>query len=259
MMRKEIMLISLFLLSSALSAQIVVQPSKLEVTVNKTTNLVFPAAISSVDRGSERIIVQKFTGNVLRVKADTSFSDTTNLTVITSDGKLYSFLVSYAASPVVLNIDLGAAKDINLDTAILGFATTTLSMINWLHGVRYGSGKVRLQLMGIYTNGNLIACKLRIENNSPLSFEIGRIAAQLGSSQTVKRRASQELTVPILLVRVEATLIREHQSVVLVLVLPKTGLAPGKKLQVQMQEKGGDRFLSLSISNRYILNAYLIP
>ena len=86
-----------------------IESYKLEVTYNKTTNLVFPAAITSVDRGSQDILVQKATGveNILRVKADVKDFTETSLSIITADGKLYSFIVNYVKQPAYLNINVG--------------------------------------------------------------------------------------------------------------------------------------------------------
>ena len=53
------------------------------VSSNKTTSVIFHSTIISIDRGSERIVVQKSIHNILRVKADSVFTDTTSLTVIT--------------------------------------------------------------------------------------------------------------------------------------------------------------------------------
>lgn len=245
--------------SLLINGQSFIHARYLQVTMNKTTNLIFPASISSVDRGSERIVVQKSTANILRVKADTLFTDTTNLTVITGDGKLYSFLVSYAPSPAFLNLDLGASENIHQDTALLSFARTVMSCGNYLHGVRFGVGKVWLSLGGIYTNGQIIAVKLRIENGSPFSFEIGRIRAVLGALRSTRRRAVQENEIAILLTEMEIPLIRERQAGTAVILLPKSGLKPGQSLAIHIKEKGGERDLLLTLSNRFILNAFLIP
>src|ERR1044072_5277671 len=84
----------------------IIMPYPLVVTYYKTTNLIFPYNIKSVDRGSKDILVQKAKGveNILQVKAGKMGFDETNLTVITADGKLYSYLLNYVDTPVVLNI-----------------------------------------------------------------------------------------------------------------------------------------------------------
>src|SRR4051812_41886863 len=90
--------------AKSFSQSAVIEPFKLEVAYNKTTHLVFPLSIISIDRGSACIIAQKAVGveNILKVKADEKNFEETNLSVITSDGKLYSFLVFYNDKPAYL-------------------------------------------------------------------------------------------------------------------------------------------------------------
>lgn len=234
------------------------QVTVLEVTTNKTTSLLFPSAILSIDRGSEHILVQKSTAQVLKVKADSVFADTTNLTVITTDGKLYSFLVVYASSPAVLTFDLGAGKNILNDTVLNSLAQRVRAMDHRLYGVRYSSGLVLLRVQAIYTNGNVIAVKLRIDNRSTLSYEIGGVSALLSGGNSAKRRAVQDREIPLLLTDKANNTVREKQSLVVVVIVPKAGLVPGQTLQIHVQEKGSDRQLHLDLPNKYILNAILL-
>lgn len=240
------------------SGQSYIKPRNLQVTDNKTTNLIFPAMITSVDRGSERIVVQKSTGNVLRVKADTVFSDTTNLSVITSDGKLYSFLISYASSPEILNLDLGAGAPVDKDTTLMAIAKATLQLKNNLYGLRFSSGQVKLSVAGIYTTSEVLICKLRIENSSSLSFEIGSLRFHVTVSNAGKRRPVQETEITPLLVHTTVTVIRERQSQIITVVLPKVALAANRVLQMDLNEKGDERHLSLRLPNKYILKATLL-
>src|SRR5882672_1873022 len=79
-----------------------------EVTFNKTSTLVFPTAITSVDRGSRDLIAQKAKGvnNVLQIKAGKPNFRETNLTVITSDGGLYHFFIRYSEQPTVFTVSI---------------------------------------------------------------------------------------------------------------------------------------------------------
>ncbi|MBH2005290.1 MAG: DUF4138 domain-containing protein [Sphingobacteriia bacterium] len=255
---KAIILVCLGMIAMAVNGQNYIPARPLEVTMNKTTNLIFPAPISSVDRGSERIVVQKSTGNILRVKADTLFTDTTNLTVITADGRLYSFLVNYTASPLLLTINLGVQENVLKDTLLVAFAQQAARSGQHLHGVHFAAGKVRLQLRGIYSNGKEVAIKLRIENNSSLAYEIGRLSAEVTGGRGFKRSVFQNRDVPILLTEIATTVVREKQSVLLVAIIPKTGLANGQVLTIHMQEAASERHLTLTIPNQYILNATLL-
>src|SRR5687768_14524787 len=75
----------------------------LAISFNKTTSLVFPYSIRSVDRGSRDVLAQKAKGveNVLQVKAGRKGFAETNLTVITADGTLHQFTVTYSDSSSV--------------------------------------------------------------------------------------------------------------------------------------------------------------
>src|SRR6187401_1585934 len=90
--------------------------SNLTITCNKTTNLIFPANVQSVDRGSKDILVQQPKGveNIVQVKADKPNFSQTNLSVITVDGSLYSFTVDYTPQPTQLNV---IVKNNNLITS----------------------------------------------------------------------------------------------------------------------------------------------
>lgn len=254
---RSIVLIVICLVSLFADAQSYISPRNLQVTVNKTTNIIFPAQISSVDRGSERIVVQKSTGNVLRVKADTAFSDTTNLTVITVDGKLYSFLVDYAASPFLLNLDLTGSGSVK-DTAMVALSEKVLPLKNNLYGIRYSSGKVRLSVAGIYTTGELIIVKLRIENNSALSFETGRLRCYAAGARVSRRRPSQQVEIIPLQIYPSALLVKEKQSFLFTVILRKAALGRGQELQIDIAEKDAERQLSLHVSNKFILNAFTL-
>ena len=79
-----------------------IEPYKMEVTYDKTSHLIFPTAIRYVDLGSEYLIAGKAEDaeNVLRVKATVrDFEPETNFSVITNDGRFYSFNVYYSSYP----------------------------------------------------------------------------------------------------------------------------------------------------------------
>src|SRR4051812_7987347 len=88
----------------------------LSITYNKTTNLIFPYSVESIDRGSQDILVQqpKGTANIVQLKAGKQNFAQTNLSVITIDGQLYSFTVDYASQPAELNIIV--AKKTSIDS-----------------------------------------------------------------------------------------------------------------------------------------------
>ena len=65
---------------------------RIQVASDKTTSLIFPLNILHVDRGTQEILVQtvKESENIILVKAATKDFSPTNLSIITTDGSLYS-------------------------------------------------------------------------------------------------------------------------------------------------------------------------
>src|SRR5690606_31566690 len=108
-----IMITGFFLFISAIAVQAqpaeapavtAIAPYPLTVASTKTTNIIFPYAIISVDIGSREVLAQKAKGveNILQVKAAHEGFAQTNLSVVTADGKLTSFLVDFAEQPAIL-------------------------------------------------------------------------------------------------------------------------------------------------------------
>ncbi len=231
---------------------------QLAVAVNKTSNLVFPAAIVSIDRGSTNIIVQKSTDFVLRVKADTVFRDTTNLTVITSDGKLYSFLVLFSPSPDPLTIDMGAGEHLDKDTSLIAIVEKVKPLRHNLYGIRYSAGKVKLAVVGMYSTGMLLALQLSITNHSSLSFAVGKLRLRLVTSNAPRRSPEQEVEIPPLMIEPNALKVSHKQAGILIVLLPVSELNTKQDLHITIDEAQGDRHLRLSIANRFLFTAPLI-
>jgi len=142
-----------------------------------------------------------------------------------------------------------------MDTALYTLSVKVLAIKNNLHGIRYSSGKIKLSLIGLYTNGEQIACKLKLENASSFSFETGRLQCYANGTLKGKRRSSQQVEIETLLINPSDMIIKERQSVILCVILPKTALGRGQELQIYIQEKNGERQLSLSIPNKHLLRA----
>lgn len=258
-MKKWMMVSFICLWTLALRAQQPIPVRHLAVAVNKTTNLVFPAAIVSIDRGSENIIVQKSTGFVLRVKADTVFTDTTNLTVITSDGKLYSFLVLFSPSPDLLNIDMGAGEQLDKDTSLMAVVRKVQPLRHNLYGIRYSAGKVKLAVVGMYSTGTMLALQLSISNHSSLSFTVGKLRLRLVTTHSPKRSPVQEVEVMPLMVEPTGLKVNYKQAGLFTVLVPVSELNARQDLHITLHEQDGDRHLRVNIASRFLFTAPLIP
>jgi hypothetical protein len=170
-----------FLFSPGLYAQIAIRPYPLAVCSRQTSNLVFPYPIRSVDRGSPDIEVQKARGvdNILQVKAARADFQTTNLTVVTADGQLYSFRVSYQAEPDSLNIRFAEQRMQELRAN--------------LHGPGVRDGGLSMQLTGLHLREQLLLLTVHIRNRSALPFDMGVPRVYIRDRKRPKRTAIQEI------------------------------------------------------------------
>lgn len=257
-----------FILSSYIA------PYKLEVTFNKTTNLVFPAPIASVDRGSQDIIVEKAVGveNILRVKADVKTFEETNLSVITNDGKLYSFLVNYSNNPSYLNVNIAdVASSTNTasmqknegvissvvmtEQNLRTYCESAISQEANIHGVKDKASKMSLALTGFYVKENVMFCRLRIENDSQINFDIEQLRLYVRDKKQSKRTATQENEILPLYILGDTSGVKGISKDTIVIAVPKFTIADGKYIVLEMMERNGGRHLALRVKNRHVVKA----
>lgn len=238
----------------------------LEITYNKTTNLVFPAIIKSVDRGSRDILAQKAKGveNILQLKAARHGFPQTNLTVITGDGIIHEFTVSYSKEPEQLVLKIpsqnntdspllwrGVGGEAEMEKTAAQIATTKRS----IRLVNESGNKIKLSLYGIYIKDNVIFYHFRIHNRSNINYDVDFLRFYIQDKQKVKRTASQEVEVKPIYVFGEVENIHSQSYQDVVYALEKFTIPDAKHLVIEMFEKNGGRNLNLSISNKSIVNA----
>jgi Bacteroides conjugative transposon TraN protein len=249
-----------------------IEPYKLEITLNKTTNLIFPAAITSVDRGSRDILVQKATGveNILRIKGDVKNFTETSLSVITSDGKLYSFVVGYTEQPSYLNINVNkiSQKDSmtiedpviyserGINKLILAtYADSVISHGNNMRPIHKESSKVSIALNALYIKEDVLFCLFSLKNNSVINYDIDQLHFFIRDRKKADRTASQEIEIHPLTIVGDTLRILSQSKLSWVIALRKFTIPDGKYLSVEVMEKNGGRNLFLKVRNRHIMKA----
>jgi conjugative transposon TraN protein len=245
----------------------IIEPYPLWITYNKTTNLILPYAIKSVDRGSRDVLAQKAKGveNILLVKAGREKFSETNLSIITADGKLYSFLLRYSDNPSLLNIAF--AKDTLIDrTVSLPEAENNEAQIERvaeevakkkraLRGLKDIAYDIRLRLNGLYIENNVFYFQVELRNRSNIPYDTDMLRFFIKDEKKAKRTASQDIELSPLYSYGDATAVKEHTTNVLVFALPKFTIPDKKYLLIQLMEKNGGRHLHLDIHNRTIVKA----
>jgi len=248
-----------------------VQPLPIGIAYNQTTNLIFPYAIKSIDKGSKDVLVQKAKGveNVLQLKAGKDSFDLTNLTVITSEGQLFAFDVYYDPHPKNLNIELGvnqyragsevifSERDDNEAKRNDAAEQVALKLPTYPHfSVR--SFGVQLRLLGLYVKNDQIYYQLGLENNSNINYDIDQIRFFIKDKKKSRRTASQEIELAPEFSTGNKTIIRRTSRQTVVFVLPKLTIPDKKYLIIEMKEANGGRHLSLKVQNKDLMEARVI-
>jgi len=244
----------------------VIEPFPLEITYHKTVNLVFPFAIKSVDRGSRDVLAQKAKGieNILQVKAASKGFVQTNLTVVTSDGKLYSFVVTYSDEPLQLNIELVPDKNKPSSSAlfeksnqavILHGSQQAISDKDKMHRIQDRSNKARFSLSGLFIEDDVIFYRLQLENRSNITYDIENLRFFIRDKKRAKRTAVQEKEVIPIYVHQDTTAVGANSFHVFVFALSKFTIPDQKQLTIQLMEKNGGRHMELQVQNKAIVRA----
>lgn len=224
----------------------VIVPYHLAVTFYKTTNLIFPYAIKSVDRGSKDILAQKANGveNVLQVKAAKLNFDETNLTVITVDGKLYSYILNYVECPSVLNILFGSKEQRNPlvffsensinEAKMQADAEKILTAKKTVRSIKDYSSGINLRLEGIYIHGEVMYFRIKINNQSNIDYDINQLRFFIIDQKKSKRTATQELEVRPLQKYNDTTVVAGKSKRTIVFAVQKFNIPDKKYLAIQL-------------------------
>ncbi|HRE67710.1 MAG TPA: conjugative transposon protein TraN [Cyclobacteriaceae bacterium] len=245
----------------------------LEITYNKTSSVIFPSIIKSVDKGSRDVLAQKAKGveNVLQLKAARENFPETNLTVITADGTLHQFTVNYARNPKSLSIDLmpevttvqeGKSPLIfqsdMTESDMEQYAKTIIKTKKPLKSLKEKQYKITLSLNGIYIRDNVIFYHFRVRNQSNINYDVDFLRFFIRDQVKVKRTASQEVDIRPVFVYGDDKLVKGRSTNDIVYALGKFTIPDAKRLVIEMFEKNGGRSISLSIKNKTIVNARLV-
>ncbi|QES88929.1 conjugative transposon protein TraN [Rhizosphaericola mali] len=239
------------------------------VGVNETTILIFPCKIAAggVDIGSTELIASTITSvdNILRIKAATENMAPTNLTVVTTDGKIYSFYTRFSPYPDNRPIDLG--KQINTENAqiklkgrkihdgqIQQYADSIINLKTFLKQNKIQSFGVQFSLKGIYTKEDVLFFRLDLKNKSPLNFTADFMRFYIRDQKRLKRTADQEQELQPLRIFPENTISVNARNVQTIIVAFKRfTIADHKNMVIQIFEKNGDRHLQLKIKGKVLM------
>lgn len=233
------------------------QPPALPITTNKTTSLIFPYAVRHVDRGTADVLVQPVKGaeNILLLKAACAGFAETNLSVVTEDGSLYSFLVTYQPAPSLLTYELPLKTAPPPAQVAAKLRDNPLT----LRGIGDRAWGVKATLQGLYIQGAVMYFQLCLKNDSPVDYPLGYLRFAVRDPRKAKRTAVQEVELSPLYTLGNTTGIKAFRTEMIVVALPAFTLPDQTYLAIEVGEKSGGRHLSFPVKNRTLLRAVPLP
>jgi conjugative transposon TraN protein len=247
------------------------ESDSLVIAYSKTTSIVFPFAIKSVDRGSQDVLVQKVKGleNVLMIKAAQKGFFQTNLTVVTADGKLYSFVLSYDESCPQLNLTLNKEKpegqeiyfssETGNEENIQKYSKLAFYDKKKLGGEKEIKYNIEFQLSGIFIREDVMYYRINVTNNSKISYDIDQLRFFIRDTKKVRRTASQEIEITPIYILNNAVKIDGQAENTFVFALPKFTIPEQKHLAIQLMEKNGGRHVELHVKNTKLVQVTVLP
>lgn len=233
----------------------------IQLSYSKTTSIVFPYAVKSLDIGSRDVLIQKAKGveNILLLKAGKQNFYQTNLTVVTSDAKLYVFVLNYNEECPDLNIKaekIAAANEEVLFSMenenkkkIEQLASLALLKKKKTNGLKSTKFKIGLEVNGIFIHQDILYLRVAFENNSRINYDIEQLRFFIRDKRKSKRTAMQELEIIPLYAASSSLSIPDQSKVINVYALEKFTIPEKKILTLQMIEKNGGRHLEVAVDH----------
>lgn len=231
-----------------------------------------------MDLGSEYLIAGKAEDaeNVLRVKASVrDFEPETNFSVITNDGRFYSFDVYYSSYPEALSYDLltmqkavdkANGNDVlfeelgNNSPSLAGLLLETIykkdkRIVNHIGAKSFG---IQFILKGIYIHNGKYYFHTELRNKTNVPFQIDFINFKVVDKKVAKRTVLQER--PMIPLRTYKPLdeIGGKLTEQNVFLLDQFTIADDKVLLIEIFEKNGGRHQTLHVENSDLIKARLI-
>ena len=284
-MKTKLLLLCLTLLSVSSLAQLAfvlpmtnstIRPSyALQVSANKTTHIIFPYEIRYADLGSKDIAgeaVEK-AGNVFRLKAinQNPFMET-NLTVVTADGRLFSFLITYKDHPDAVTYDLSKVLldgDVSKSAKITAGSQARLAdnlnrqgeiamhSRRKIRHIGFKAQGMNLYLRNILYKDDVMYVVLGMENNSKLDYDIDYLRTYVMQMKKVgESSATQDVPVdPIKVFDASEGVIPRHDELTKVIAIERLTLEKDRRLVVQIGEESGGRQLTIAIGPEELATA----
>jgi conjugative transposon TraN protein len=235
------------------------------LSTGKTTSLVFPFAIRYVDVGTKDVLVQqvKEAENLLLAKAGAADFKTTNISVVTADGWIYSIDVKYDGCPDVTihylqpqtaGVITFAGEALNASDMKV-YATGILDNPKQTRGIRNRKWDMLAKINGIYVKDGAMLFQLKLNNLSPINYDVDFVRFYIRDKRKLKRTAVQEIELTPLHKIGNISKVGAYSNTMAVYAFDKFTIPAAKHLVIELGEKNGGRQLKLKVGNNKLIRA----
>jgi len=237
----------------------------LEITTHKTTLLIFPAPIEDGDRGDHFVSAERISkvSNVLKVKAVDSTMQPSTLHVVTTDGKIYSFNVSYSPQPSTLTVDVSKLpyktkanfKGVSLnEREIEDHAATVLGATAFMSGVKAKGNGLKLKLEAIFIKDDVLFFRYNLVNETRIGYKVYQPKFYIRDRARAKRTAIQNTEIEPIYIQYKGKP-EEQAGQSIIVAFSKFTIAENKNMVISLHEADGDRNLECGLSQKKLLQA----
>lgn len=243
----------------------------LPVTDANESHIIFPSNLIYVDYGDESVEIEKAPGveNIVSVRAREIFSEETNVSVITDDGKFYTFNLCYRKAVPVLSFIVDKDSRQMGQVAILDDREMSVMQKDSIHKEidrmprklkdrRETIGEVEFSIHNVMVKDNTLFLKMQLDNRSQINYGIDFIRFYIQDQKRSKRTAEQQIELVPLFYFGYPGEVRYHEKAVFTAALEKFTIPDGKECIIEIQEMGGGRHFYYKLHNRQLLSAEVL-
>lgn len=243
-------------------------PYNIEVNDKQQTHFILPEEIVYVDFGNE-LEVNKASGvdNILALRATKENISPTNVSVITSSGKFYTFNLKYSSSPESFSFVIDAPKrervalfDNNelTSTQKENSRTEINTRFQSISKLTEDFAGIRFAVTNIFIDKDILYFKFKITNYSNIDYQPDFVRFYIQDAKILKKTTVQQLEQVPLFFFDQPKRINAHDTKIFSVALNKFTIPDKKILIVEMQESSGGRHFIIKVKNRDIIEAEIL-
>lgn len=284
-MRGRIILTFVFLLSFGLVFSQNQITDTIRISYTKSAYLIFNDNISFFDKGSDDVLIRQ-EGNKLIIQSELEkgFKET-NL-FVQSGSEIYLFILSYVEKPkkFLYNYQTSStndsfktvepksqpiARDVQVkkeEELLSPESQKKLHETNCLYAASkkqsiYDKGqdkeKIKFIATNLFIDENYFYLTLYVKNTSKIKYDINFIRLTIKNRDEGLNKAAEQIikVPPVYILNDSIKTVDEKNAVTFVYVIKKFTIEDYKKLNIELNEKNGDRNLQIDFYSKDILNA----